>query len=68
MEDSNQSELKTDRERLKEGFEKLLRQADEKKARTIIAETLGQPSGTQGHETLLQHWRNCRTEHGWQVS
>ena len=57
-----------ERDRLQEGFRRLLYEADEKKVRKIIAETLGRPEGTPGFEQLLSLWREYRQRHGWKVS
>lgn len=59
---------RSDRDRLQEGFRRLLQEADEKKARAIIAETLGQPEGSLGFEKILSHWNECREREGWKVS
>jgi hypothetical protein len=45
-----------------------LREADEKEVRAIIVELLGIPEGSPKFETLLNHWREHRQSHGWQIS
>jgi hypothetical protein len=56
-----------DRERLQDGFRKLLREPDEKVARLIIA-ALGRPEGTEEFEHLLRYWNEHRQSDGWKVS
>ena len=56
-----------DRARLRDGFEKLLREPDEKVARRIIV-ALGRPEGTEEFEHLLRYWNDHRQPYGWKVS
>jgi hypothetical protein len=55
-----------EREQLLDISRRLLRTADEKEARRIIA--AGWPEGTPDFEAFLQHWRQNREKEGWQKS
>ena len=57
-----------DKDRLQEGYKRILWEADEKKVRTIISDDLGFADGSPECEEILKYWREYREAHGWQVS